>query len=440
MNKTLKERANTLPAVPGVYIFKDAKEQIIYVGKAKNLRSRVGSYFQNTMEPGTKTAALINRINDVTYIEALSELEALILEAELIKKHRPKYNISQKDDKSYLYILIRNEKVDYAGKKLLLPRVLTARQSDIKEKDKFFGPYPDGTTAKYIIRAVRKFLPYRDCSSTKFSRYHNLKRPCLYGHMGLCSAPCTGAVSINDYKKQVKRVERFLSGGSARIIGSLIKEMNKAVKAERFEEAAELRDVVKKIEYVSQGFKAPGKYLENPYLVEDLITRSLDDLVKNIPALKGVPKRIECYDISNISGKEAAGSMVVATNGRLDKSEYRKFKIKFKEKPDDFTMIREVVSRRLKNDWAHPDLMIIDGGKGQVTAALKAVEDGGHFIPVIGLAKRFETVVYYSGDRFEEVNLPKTNEGLKLLQRLRNEAHRFARRYHHQLRLKKISS
>jgi excinuclease ABC subunit C len=436
----LSEKVNNLPRTPGIYKFFDLEGEVIYVGKAKDLRSRVRSYFQGNLDPASKTFALVSKISDVSYIEALSELEALILEAELIKQYQPKYNIALKDDKSYLYIVIRNERLTKDGRKMMIPKVLTARKPDIWDKDIVFGPYPDGRTAKYIVKTIRRIFPYRDCSQAKFTSYHKENRPCLYGDIGLCSAPCTDSVSVEDYRRQVERIRRFLSGDSVRIIKSLNREMNSAAKEEKFEKAAEIRDVIKKYDYIRQSFRTANKYIENPYLVEDTINRSLEELTNNIAILHQLPLRIECYDISNISGKEAVGSMVVATDGRIDKSQYRKFKIKLKNEPDDFRMMKEVLFRRLRNDWPLPDLIVLDGGKGQVSAGAEILEKAGSDIPVIGLAKRFETIVYLNEGEFTETVLSRDNEGLKLLQRLRDEAHRFAQRYHHELRMRKISS
>ena len=436
----LKIRIQSLPLNPGIYKFLDKKGIVIYVGKAKSLRNRVRSYFQDNLEVGSKTYALVNRISEVDFIEVLSEFEALILEAELIKKLRPKYNISLKDDKSFLYIVIRSEKLLINDRTAGVPRILTARKTDLEEKDVVFGPYPDGSTAKYIVKTIRKIIPFRDCSSSKYARYQKLGRPCLYGHLGLCSAPCTANISLEGYREDIKRVKKLLSGKSAQIVNTLKREMEKAAKKEDFEKAANYRDIVQKFDYIRQSFKTAGKYLENPYLVDDIIAKSLDELVKNITIVKSLPSRIECYDISNISGKEAVGSMVVTTDGRINKSEYRRFKIKFKTQPNDFEMMSEVLGRRFNNNWPKPDLIVLDGGKGQVSAGLDSLREKNINVPVIGLAKRFETIVYKDDGNFIEVNLSKDNEGLKLLQRLRNEAHRFAQKYHHQLRLRKFKS
>jgi excinuclease ABC subunit C len=210
-------------------------------------------------------------------------------------------------------------------------------------------------------------------------------------------------------------------------------------KAQRFEEAAKYRDILEKFDYIRQSFKTAQTFIDNPYLVDDMLAKSLDELVKNISDLKEPPKRIECYDISNISGKEAVGAMTVAIDGRIQNSEYRKFKIKFKTEPDDFEMMREVLFRRLSHkDWPSPDLLVIDGGKGQLSAVLEVLRILDLQIPIVGLAKKFETIVSKEDGEFKELVLDRRNEGLKLLQRLRDEAHRFGKKYHHQLRLTKL--
>jgi excinuclease ABC subunit C len=428
-SSNLKEKVGSLPRLPGCYLFKDNRERVIYVGKAKSLRDRVGSYFNTKVEVNTKTYALIQRINDIDFVEAGSDIEALILEAELIKKHRPKYNISLKDDKSYLYIVIR------AGK---LPIVLTARKSDIMPKDAVFGPYPDGATAKYVIHTVRKIFPFRDCSSTKFSRYKKQEKPCLYGHIGLCQAPCVFE-DVRKYKQSINHLKKLLSGRGLKVLKDLKREMKIASEKQKYEEALSYRNLIQKFEYIREKHNPVQEYLENPYLLEDRALESLESLKNSLEVLKDLPKRIECYDVSNISGKEAASSMVVATNGRIDKSQYKKFKIKLKSTPDDFGMLQEVLRRRLKrNDWPHPNLIVVDGGKGQVSAILDVMNELKIFVPLLGLAKKFETIVYKKDGEFVEKRLPSSDPGLKLLVQLRDESHRFAQRYHHLLRMKKL--
>lgn len=441
---SLKEKISNLPKLPGVYLFKNSKGKIIYVGKAKRLKDRVKSYFAIKIETSTKTAALVRQIADFDFIEVETELEALILEAELVKRYHPKYNVVLKDDKSALHIVVRNEMVKKGGKKIKLPRVLIVRATDLKKEDSVYGPYPYGNVARYLLRSLRKMFRFRNCSSGKFQKYQSLGVPCFYGHIGLCSAPCTDSGSILDYRKDINRLKKVLEGRSPRLFKSLEKEMFNLSKQERYEEAAKKRDLLQKMRYVTRTFRDPGEYMDNPYLVEDLISQSLDELVSNIPNLGKIPKRIECYDISNLFGKDATGAMVVAINGRVDKRESRRFRIRFKHTPDDYEMMREVLRRRFKREksknknlkkWGLPDLLVVDGGKGQVSAVLEVIDEYKLDIVVVGLSKRYETVVLAD---FSEVTLPRSNQGLRLLQKLRDEAHRFAKRYHRQLRLRRI--
>ena len=221
--------------------------------------------------------------------------------------------------------------------------------------------------------------------------------------------------------------------------------MREASKNREYEDAALHRDTLQRFEYIRASFKAADKYIENPNLVEDLAEDALNDLVNNIEILDVKPERIECYDISSISGNEAVGSMVVSTNGEIDKSEYKRFKIRLEPKSDDVHMMQEVLDRRFSRKvnkdskgWYLPDLIVLDGGKGQVSSVLEAMHEKGVEIPVVGIAKRNETLIYKVNNKFQELKLPKDNSGLRLIMRLRDEAHRFARSYHHHLRLKKI--
>lgn len=440
MNQELQNQVKNMPTVPGVYIYRDVKKEIIYVGKAKNLKNRVGSYFQGNLDPLSKTKALVDKINELEYIEVASEFEALILEAELIKKYRPKYNISLKDDKSYLYIVLRSDKVDINGTLYVVPKVLTARRPDLLKNDTVFGPYPDGQTAKVIIRTIRKIIPYRDCTTIKFARYAKIQKPCLYGYIGLCQAPCVNIDKIPAYRKDVQKIKRLLKGESTSVINSLRREMQHNSKLKNFELAAHYRDTLNNFLYVTQSFKTAQSYIDNPYLIDDVINKSLSELMSAIPALTKAPERIECFDIANISGKEAVGSMTVAILGRIDKREYKRFKVNVKDEPDDFEMMREVLRRRLSHEeWSYPDLLVVDGGKGQVSAAHDVITELNLNVNIIGLAKRLETIVIKTDTGFVEINLDKSNEGLKLLQRLRDEAHRFAQAYHHKLMLKRMT-
>ena len=325
------------------------------------------------------------------------------------------------------------------GNKYVLPAIFNLRKTDLEKSDISFGPYPDSMTAKYITRTLRKIIPYRDCSLNKFNRYAHLRKPCFYGHIGLCSAPCAESISPEEYRKNINKIKRILSGGAVGMLRSLTLSMKKSSKEMNFEEAAFYRDILSKFDYIRQNFIAAENYIENPYLVDDMASESLKSLMENIPIIKKLPRRIECYDISNISGKEAAASMVVATEGRIDKNEYRRFRIRDSDGPDDFGMIRETIRRRIKNNWPLPDVMVIDGGKGQISSAWDVLHEENIHIPLIGIAKRFEVLVYRFDGKFKEVVLPRENEGLKLIQRLRDEAHRFAQKYHHLLRLKGLN-
>jgi len=441
----IETKLKSLPIYPGVYKFLNSSGEVIYVGKAKNLKNRVKSYFRVSLGKDTKTQALVENIADLEFIEVSTELEALILEEKLVKKFQPKYNILLKDDKSFLYIVLRDSEITLEKKELNFPQVISARKTDLKPTDIYFGPYPRAEVAKYVLRTLRKIIPFRDCTKSKFISYKRMGKPCLYGHLGLCQAPCTGNVTVKEYKSDILKIKKFLDGNFKKIILDIHKEMLEESKNENFERAAKLRDIIKKFEYLTINSKKIDLIAENPLLAEDLVNESLDNLVKNIPILRDYPERIECYDISNLSGTEATASMTVALNGKLSNSEYRRFKIKFKKTPDDFEMMRETLRRRFKrslleDSWKLPNLIILDGGKGQLSAGNSVMEELKIDVPMISIAKKEETLIYIQRGEFYEVKLPKTDEGLKLVQRLRDEAHRFAKKYHHQLRLKKLLS
>lgn len=431
MQEILKDKVKKLPQLPGVYVYTDEKGEVIYVGKAKNLRSRVGSYFFTELDKSSKTYSLVQRINDVRYIVVDNEFDALILEAELIKKYLPKYNIILKDDKSFLYIVI---------KKGLFPAITTSRKTNLNSKDRNFGPFTSPNAAKQVVRVLRKIFPFRDCSEGKFNKYKKLTEPCLFGHINLCPAPCVN-FSVADrksYLSNIKKIKKVLTGDSSKLVKSLESRMKEFSKEKKYEEAINYRNLLEKFNYIRSNYRDAADYIDNPYLMEDRNKESLKQLKLLVPALKTEPQRIECYDIANISGKDAVGAMVVATGGKIDKDEYRRFKIRFKDTPDDVDMIYDVLHRRFNNNWEHPGLLVVDGGKPQVSAAERVLEDLNINITVIGLAKKFETIVYRDGTDFVEIATDKNNQGLKLLIRLRDEAHRFAQSYHHLLRLKSL--
>lgn len=444
--KSLQQQASRLITTPGVYIFRNYEGKMLYVGKSINVRDRVKQHLTNTFE---KTRALINSAQTIEAIPVASELEALLLEANLIKHNLPRYNSTAKDDKHPLYIKITRE--DY-------PKVTTSRKEEGKQA-LYFGPFPSSSAVKSVLRQVRRIFPYH--SQNKIG-----KRPCLYSHLGLCN-PCPSYIeqiknkqsllskSQNskikmklEYRKNIKRIKDLLSGKSKTLYNSLQKEMKQAAQEEDFELASKIRDQIKHLEYITAPYKNPREYLENPNLLEDIRqneAKSLYELLKPHFKYLKYPARIECYDVSHLSGKNATSSMVTFVNGEPEKTFYRHFRINLKNSQDDYAMLKETLMRRLKHftDWGKPDLLIIDGGKGQVGAARIVLKEYKVNIPVIGLAKRLEEIIvpniHFEGVGFTVFRLPTGNPALSLLQRLRDEAHRFARRLHFKLRLRSIN-
>ena len=417
-----------LPSKPGVYIYKDAKNKVIYVGKAKDLKKRVSSYFSNKALDA-KTLKLVAEINSLDYIPVTSEIEAFLLESAIIKKHQPFYNIKLLDDKSYPYISItKNDN----------PAVLVVRNTKSKNAY-YFGPYTDSKAVKVVLKLLRRIFPYQSVKN-------HAKRKCLYYHLGLC--PCVLALpeNLETYKKNLSRIRKFLKGESKSLINDLIKEQKDHIKNEEFEKASEIQGKIEYINHITSENYDPFRYLEQPDYYYKRVTdekTSLENILKPYFGELNL-KRIECYDISNFSGKEATGSMVVFINGDKSGKDYRRFKIKTKDTPDDFFMMKEMLSRRFKSKgWDEPDLVVIDGGKGQVSSALVALVTRGKQIPLIGLAKREETIVIpqkQMGQKLEflEIKLSKDTGGINLLRRIRDEAHRFAITYHRLLRKKRM--
>ncbi len=393
------------------------------MGKAKDLKSRVSSYFTSPAQLGPKTQALVEKIRHIRITVVESELEALLLEAFFIKKYRPYYNIRLTDDKSYQYIRITEK-----GK---FPSVTLARR-DEDPKSLYFGPYPSSRSVKLVLKTIRKIFPF-------MSTLNHPKHICLYNHLGLC--PCLPAHDTNEnrkiYKKQIQGIIRILEGKSRTIQKELEKERDTASKNEKYEQAYTLQKRIDALKLITEPFHRPGEYDVNPNLRVDLREQEIQGLMTllnnkgyNLTSLH----RIECYDISNIQGTNATASLVVLTEGEIDKSQYRKFKIKKDGRPNDFAMMEETLIRRLKHkEWPYPDLLVVDGGKGQITSALKAFAATGIYFPLIGLAKREETII--TSD-FQEILVPKSTGALQLIMRLRDEAHRFALTYHRKLRSK----
>lgn len=398
-----------IPHKPGVYIFKDRVGAILYVGKAIDLYHRVSSYFQK------EAAFWVERTAHVETVIVESELEALLLEANLIKKYLPPFNIRLTDDKDYLYIAVTNE--DF-------PKVITARKQDLTGVKKYWGPFPSSRTVRDTLKSLRKVFPW--CSVRG--------RACFYYHIGLCPGACVGGITKEDYRTIINRFSKFMDGQKDQLITDLTAEMKVASDKQNFESAASIKKNIEGILYLTQ-INRTKLYLENPNFLQDENRLALEQLKKDLQ-LKKIPERIEGYDISNISGKEATGSMVVLTNGEIDKSQYRKFKINISGKPNDVGMHKEMMRRRLNHhEWVIPDLIIIDGGRAQARAADTILHTTNYILPILGLAKRMEWLYPPEG---EIIKLSKRSLSLKLLQKLRDEAHRFAIAYHRKLRDKMI--
>ncbi len=421
----------SLPSKPGVYIYKDAKNKIIYVGKAKDLKKRVGSYFSNKALDA-KTIKLVSEIDSIDHIIVSSEIEAFLLESEMIKKHLPFYNIKLTDDKSYPYIAITKGNS---------PAILVVRNTQDKNFE-YFGPFTDAMAVKTVLKLLRRIFPYQSVKN-------HARRRCLYYHLGLC--PCVNAVpeNLESYRKNLERIKKFLKGESKSLVKDLLKDQKEYIKNEQFEDASDIQKKIEFINHITSENYDPFRYLEQPDYYYQRITDekdSLENILKEYFEKKLNLKRIECYDISNFQGKEATGSMVVFVNGDKSSKDYRRFKIRTKDTPDDFSMMREMLGRRFKHDgWDEPDLIVIDGGKGQVSSALMTLVARKKDIPLIGLAKREETIVLpqkQMGQKLEflEIKLPKDTGGINLLRRIRDEAHRFAITYHRLLRKKRMIS
>ncbi|MBI3984984.1 MAG: excinuclease ABC subunit UvrC [Candidatus Levybacteria bacterium] len=414
----------SLSSDTGVYLFLDKEGQIIYVGKAVNLKQRVSSYFQNSANLGDKTKALVDRVVKIRTISVNSEVESFLLEEKLVKKHKPRFNIMLKDDKAYPLV-----KITFKEK---FPAVLVVRKKD-DTKSLYFGPYTSAASLKTVLKLLRRIFPYQSVE-------HHGSRLCLYYHLGLC--PCPQVTGDTNYKKTIKHIIDFLNGSTKKVIKDLEKERDEYSKNEDFENSKMIQRKIDAITLITSPFYKPFVYEENPNFRQDVLQQSLNSLIE-ILNNNGVPvkklERIECYDISNIQGKNATASMVVLRDGDKDTDSYRRFKIKgdYNGKPNDFAMMSEVLKRRFKHmDWPFPDLLVVDGGKGQVSTAVKALQELNLSVPLIGLAKREETIVTPS---LEEIKLPKDSKALLMIIKIRDEAHRFAITYHKKLRSKFIS-
>lgn len=406
----------SLPLRPGVYLFEGNAGEILYIGKAKNVRSRVRSYFAIHARDSRyeKLMSLRAHLCGVSYIEVASEIEALLLEARLIARFRPRFNTQWRDDKLPLYIQITVGE-DY-------PKLLLTRRETEPKGVQIFGPFPSTAIVRGLISQIRRVFPI-------YTATHHAQRTCLYCHLGRCPGP-TATLDARMYHQTIARLCIFLSGKTHQLLRMLSKEMRAHAQAERFEKAKAVKDLIDGIVYVTQPIRHPHVYMERPQLLDEEKRECLLNIAQTL-SLKSIPKRIEAYDISNIQGASAAGSLVVMKNGEIDKSQYRRFRIRTIAKPNDVGMLKEVLRRRLKREWDIPDLILVDGGIAQVNIVKHVLSEYDLTIPCVGLAKREETLVFPGG---KMLKLKRRDPVLKALQTLRDEAHRFARAYHHRLR------
>jgi excinuclease ABC subunit C len=439
ITEPIRSKLGQLPHKPGVYLMKDRFGTVIYVGKARDLRKRVSQYFHPSRRLGwdLKFNALVEAIHEFDVHVVKSEPEAVLLEGKLIKEFHPRYNVSFRDDKRFLLLKVNlNDPI---------PRFTLTR---LKTEDgaRYFGPFASSGALRRTLNLVRHRFNLRGCRPLTPNEADY--KHCLYAHLKICTAPCIGNVTREQYLLQVRAACDFLDGQSREMKEQLEAEMKKAAAARDFEKAAQLRDLLLDLRRTTQKTQ---KFERVPYTLP-LALDPAEDLAElgKVLGLPGPPQRIEGFDISNISGTFAVSSMVSFKSGRPDRVNYRRFRMKTVVGQDDFASMAETICRRytrMKNEtsggepgkWSNvPDLILIDGGKGQLNAACEELNklDLGH-IPVIGLAKEFEEI-YRPGEK-EPLRLSHESGALKLLQRVRDESHRFANTYNAQLRLKKIS-
>jgi len=420
----IKEILPRLPDLPGIYIFKDAEGRPIYIGKAASLKSRVASYFRSGRKDA-KTEALLSNAVSLDYTVTDSEIEALILEADLIKKFKPRYNVELKDDKSFPVVAVTREPY---------PAVLVTRDRGLDAD--YFGPFPEAKELRRAIDALQRVFQFRNCRLRLDPEAVAKRpmRPCLLYHIRRCSAPCAAKVTQQQYAQQIRDFKRFMKGGRKAVLVSLRKRMNEAAKALRFEEAARLRDQIHaltKLAHILKDSDAEQIHIDP----SEALVR-----LRDVLELSSLPRLIEGVDVATLHGADAVGSVVTFVDGRPFKEGYRRYRIKQANRRNDPAMIGEVVYRRFRRkkeeDAPVPDILLVDGGKGQLSAAWKALDRVG-IQPglLVGLAKGDETI-YIWGKR-EPLALDRTDLALRILQFVRDEAHRFAQAYHKRLRKKR---
>ena len=428
-----------IPKTPGCYLFKDNNDKIIYIGKASNLKSRVVSYWQKSANHTPAKIEMINLTKKIEWIETDSEIEALLLEANLIKKHQPSFNIVLRDDKRFSYIKVSLEDE--------IPGIFITRKID--KAGKYYGPFTSQLAARETLKVIRKIWPYCTERNLKNLPAGKAGKPCFYFQINRCLGVCAGIINKKEYlEKVINPIQLFLEGKKDRLIRKQelgIRNYEKKLKKLKSKDKnyEEFEREINALKFQVLNMK---NVLEHTNIIS-LTEKYAADVIElaKVLSLPKVPMRIEGYDISNIFGQEAVGSMVVFSNGEPDKNEYRKFKIKIGQgKANDTKMLKEIIERRFGNDWPMPDLIIIDGGKGQRNAALQILNKFKLDIPVIAVSKGQGLRSSLAPDKIffpeekQALVLPLASPALHIIKRVRDEAHRFAIKYHQLLRKKKL--
>jgi len=429
------DKVKEFPHGPGVYLMKDEQGRVLYVGKAKNLRNRAGYYFTKIAAEDQRTADLVKLIADIEFVEADTEVDALLLEARLVKDIQPRFNVDLKDDKTFPYLQIRIREE--------FPRVEFTRKPR-RRGVKLYGPFTSAKSLRAAIQVLQRIFQFRTC--TLDIRSDDIRwrwfRPCLLHSIRQCTAPCNFRVTREDYRKQIRRLRLVLEGKKKRLLSEMEKEMAEASAAMLFEKAARLRDELQALQNLSLRGDVDKNVQPEVFQIEP--RKGLVGLRK-ILGLRETPRTIEGVDIAHLSGEEKVASLVAFIDGLPFKPGYRRYRIRTVEGNDDFASIREVISRRFRHSEAKhgaiesvfPDIVLIDGGKGQLNAALEVFRVLGKEPPcLISLAKREEEI--YRPGKAEPIRLSRHAAALRLLQYVRDEAHRFAQHYHHLLRRKKL--
>jgi excinuclease ABC subunit C len=426
-----EEKVKTFPTTPGVYLMKDASGVVLYVGKAKNLRSRASHYFTRAAAEDPRTADLVKLIADVDYVVAETEVDALLMEARLVKDIQPRFNIELKDDKTFPYLQIRIRE-DF-------PRVEFTRKPRRKGV-RLYGPFTSAKSLRLAIQVLQRIFKFRTCALDIDENDERWRwfRPCLLHSIRQCTAPCNFRVTKEDYRRQIRALRMVLEGKKDRLIRRMEREEQSAAAALEFEKAARLRDDIAALRKLADRGEVDRDVQKGIFPIDP--KKGLKGL-KQLLGLARVPRTIEGVDIAHLSGEDTVASLVSFIDGLPYKNGYRRYKIRTVEGVDDFASIREVVTRRFRRlgeeDLPFPDILLVDGGKGQLNAALESFQLLGIEPPtLISLAKR-EEEIYRPGET-EPMVLSRTSAALRLVQYVRDEAHRFAQHYHHLLRRKKL--